>query len=374
MALVSIPFLVAAAFSVGGQLLTDRYRCDGPEIDLRKGSGSAAGIPHLDQGETNLCAPYTAAEMIDAWRISNLGRPLRVEERTSPIALAVEFAASNDFPYSFPIQNSTDPLSREGGRWGGLVCVHVKSAREIGVCSDRVLQETQGKSLEAIAKTEALFDALRDYQALDPKMREEKRRRFAERIRTVLASLPPSLEGAALPSHSEITEELRFFTGDDPYVPMSRLLLAPCRQSRTALPDLPECRTQIDAGLDAFGWSMRTVPFREPTTFQQINRLLTLEKSLPVAIAYCHKVVGRGRGYRPNSILHDACSQHWSLVIGRRERAGKCEFLVRDTDGGRPDKVSTDWQVDQGDVWVDAEVLMRATYALQWLHPANADD
>lgn len=368
MALVSIPFLVAAAVSVGGQLLTDRYTCDGPEIDLRKGTGSAVGIPHLDQGETNLCAPYTAAEMIDAWQTSTLGRPLRPEERTSPIALAVEFAAANDFPYSFPIQNSTDPLSRERGRWGGLVCVYVKSAREIGVCADRGLLETQGKGLEAIAKTEALFDALRDYRMLDPRQREEKRKRFAERIRTVLSSLPPAIEGPALPSIAAITEELRFFTGDDPYVPMSRLLLAKCRQSRKALPDLPECRTQIDAGLDAFGWSLRTVPFRETGTFEKMNQLFSAPKPLPVAIAYCHKVVGRGHGYRPNSILHDACSQHWSLLIGRRERSGKCEFLVRDTDGGSPDRVSTDWQVDQGDVWVDAETLMRATYALQWLH------
>ena len=283
------------------------------------------------------------------------------------MALGVEFAAKNDFPYSFPIQNSTDPLSRVPGRWGGIVCTYIRSAREIGACSDQVLKETQGKGPEAIAKTEALFQALKDYLALDSKGQENRRVRVAERIHTILSSLPPALDPAFIPSIEKISEELTFFTGDDPYVPLSRLLFASCRKHRTSLSDLPDCRSKIDSGLDGFGWKLKSVPFRGEETFQTLKELLARKDPTPVAVTYCHRVVHAGHDYRSTSILSGDCAQHWSLVIGSRKNSGRCQFLLRDTDGGRPDRVSPDWEVDRGDVWIDAETLMRSTYMLQWL-------
>lgn len=376
MALLSIPLFLSVGFSVAGQYYDElfpkkdgnhaSYSCNF-EVDLRAKGQSLEALPFLDQGDTNLCAPYAASAMIDAWRTRKKGRPLSPEERTSPMALAVEFAAQNDFPYSFPLQNSTDPLGREAGRWGGITCVFLRSAREIGVCTDDVLQETRGRSLEAIAKTDALFQALRDYQRLSPRLRDEKRAKFAERIRTVLLMLPPEMDTQDVPSVRRIREELAFFTGDDPYVPLSRLLFSKCRRKRYSLHDLPSCHTQLDAGLDAFGWSFRHVPYRENRTFLKIRELLSAERPLPLAIAYCHKVVRRGRGYRPNSILLDGCAQHWSLVIGTRQKDGRCQFLLRDTEGGKPDQVSSDWEIDRGDVWIDAETLMRSIYALEWM-------
>ena len=364
MALLSLPLAVSIALSVAGN--PGSYGCD-REIDLRAPGMAMHAIPFLEQGDTNLCAPYTAAEMIDAWRSLRAGRDLKPAERTSPMALGVEFAARNDFPYSFPIQNSTDPLARETGRWGGIVCAFVNSAREIGTCSDRVLRETEGHSLEAITKSEALFHALKDYLALDPKSREEKTPRFAERIRTILVALPPALDKAFVPTDEQIAQELTFFTGDDPYVPMSRLLFAECRKYRSSLAELPRCRTKIDAGLDGFGWRFAPVPFRQAETFETVKGLLARANPTPVAVTYCHRVVRQGHAYRPTSILSPECGSHWSLVIGERRKEGRCQFLVRDTDGGKPDRVSTDWEIDRGDVWIDAETLMRATYGIEWL-------
>lgn len=376
MALLSIPLVLSVAYSLGTQIVDEyfpnhagnhvSYSCE-QELDLRLPGMSMHGIPFLDQGDTNLCAPYTASELIDSWRRSRMKRDLHPEERTSPMALGIEFAAKNDFPYSFPIQNSTDPLAREDGRWGGIVCVYIKSAREIGTCSDRILKETQGKSIEAIAKSEALFHALKDYLALDTKVRLKRKARFTDRIHTVLSALPPMMDPSEIPSISEISEELTFFTGNDPYVPMSRLLLRGCRKSRTLLTDLPSCRSKIDAGLDGFGWPFRKVPFREAETFRTLKQLLARENPTPVAATYCHKVTHNGRNYRPTSILSKECETHWSLIIGTRQREGRCQFLIRDTDGGKPDWVSTDWEVDRGDIWMDAETFMRSTYVLQWL-------
>ncbi|MBS1961323.1 MAG: hypothetical protein JST04_03830 [Bdellovibrionales bacterium] len=376
MALLSIPVALSIAFSVGDQIIDEyfpnrsgnhvSYSCE-KELDLRRPGMAMESMPFLEQGDTNLCAPYTASELIDAWRTVRAKRSLAPRERTSPMALGVEFAAKNDFPYSFPLQNSTDPMAREAGRWGGIVCVYVNSAREIGSCSDDALKEFQGKSPEAIAKTDALFHALKDYLALSPRDREEKRPRFAERILTILASLPPPLEKGDLPTLEQITEELTFFTGDDPYVPMSRLLLAGCRKHRTPLPELPKCRTKIDSGLDGFGWGFRHVPFREAETFKKLKELLARENPTPVAITYCHRVVRKGFDYRPTSLLSPECHSHWSLVIGSRQRSGRCQFLIRDTDGGKTDRISPDWETDRGDVWLDAETLMSSTYVLEWL-------
>ncbi len=376
MALLSIPIALSVALSFGEQIYEAyfpkadgshaSYSC-GRDVDLRDPGQSMASVPFLNQGDLNVCAPYTASEMIDAWRIRKLGRPLHPDERTSPIALAIEFAARNDFPYSFPIQNSTDPLATEKFRWGGIVCVSVNSAREIGVCTDDVLKETQGQSLEALTKADTLFLLLRDYQRLKPEIREEKRGRIAERIFTILSSFPPPMETKFLPSKKQIDEELTFFTGDDPYVPLSRLLLGKCRSKRTPIPDLPNCRTKFDAGLDAYGWNLKHVPFRETDSFKTLKELLERDKPMPISIAYCHRVIRKGFDYRPTSILSGNCSQHWSLAIGSRQKSGRCQILVRDTDGGKPDRVSADWEIDHGDVWVDAETLMSSVYALEWL-------
>jgi hypothetical protein len=363
-ALLSVPLALSVAFSLANQV-RHVYTCDA-DLDLRKPGMSMHGAPFLDQGDTNLCAPYTASELIDAWRTANLKRDLRPDERTSPMALAVEFAAKNDFPYSFPVQNSTDPLARETPRWGGIVCVYANSARDIGVCSDRVLKETQGQSLEAIEKSEALFHALNDYLALDAKQRDEKKPRYAERIHTILAALPPQSDAAFVPTLEQINEELTFFTGDDPYVPMSRLLLGPCRKYRSSLSDLPICRTKIDSGLDGFGWGFSPVPFREVETFKTLMGLLARKNPTPVAFTFCHNVIRKGHAFRPTSIVSPNCSSHWALVIGARQHEGRCQLLVRDTDGGKPDRVSTDWEIDQGDVWTDAETLMGVTYGLEW--------
>ena len=175
------------------------------------------------------------------------------------------------------------------------------------------------------------------------------------------------MDRATLPRIDQIIEELIFFTGDDPYVPMSRLLLGSCRKHRTPLPELPLCRTKIDSGLDGFGWGFLHVPFREAETFRTVKKLLARENPTPVAITYCHKVVRKGHSFRPTSILAPDCGSHWSLIIGSRQKNGRCEFLIRDTDGGKPDRVSPDWEVDQGDVWLDAEKLMSSTYVLEWL-------
>ncbi len=376
MALLSVPLALSVAVSLGEQVLesyfpkTDgnhvSYSC-GRDIDLREAGHSMNGMPFLNQGDLNVCSPYTASTLIDAWRTEKAGKALKPEERTSPLALAIEFAAKNDFPYSFPVQNSTDPLAIEKFRWGGIVCVSINSAREIGVCSDDVLKETQGQSLEALSKADALYHVLRDYQKMKPEIREEKRNKIATRIYTILSSLPPALDSRFIPTKKQISEELAFFTGDDPYVPMSRLLLAKCRSQRTSIPDLPHCRTKFDAGLDAYGWSFSRVPFRESETFKTVNELLAREKPMPIAIAYCHRVIRKGVSYEPTSILRENCSQHWSLIIGSRQQNGRCKFLVRDTDGGNPDRVSPDWEIDRGDVWVDAEKLMSAVYALEWL-------
>lgn len=376
MALLSLPLALSIAFSLGEQVLERTFRSkdisqgaysSGRSIDLREPGQSMNSMPFLDQGDLSVCAPYTASAMIDAWRIRKEGRVLRPDERTSPLALAIEFAARNDFPYSFPIQNSTDPLATEKFRWGGIVCISVNSAREIGVCTDDVLKETQGQSLEAIAKTDALFHALRDYQKMRPEMREEKRTRMTNRIHTILSSLPPAIEARFVPTKKLIEEELTFFTGDDPYVPMSRLLLAKCRSKRTALPDLPTCRTKLDAGLDAFGWGFPRVPFRENEAYITVKELLGRDRPMPISMAYCHRVVRDGFAYRPTSILADQCNQHWSLIVGSRQKFGRGQILVRDTDGGSPDRVSADWEVDRGDVWIDAETLMKSVYALEWL-------
>lgn len=83
-------------------------------------------------------------------------------------------------------------------------------------------------------------------------------------------------------------------------------------------------------------------------------------------MAFCGNILKEGRAYPGYSILSEACSAHWVLVMGRKKIDGKCHFLIRNS--AKPVyPYSKDWILDGRDVWVDAEVLNRAIYALQWL-------
>lgn len=316
-----LSLLLAASTPAG----PNAFSCGGLDVDLRRPGQSAEHLPILDQGDTYLCAQFTTANLIDAWRtrearIGREGEPL--SRRTSPLALGIEFASSHSWPLWMPIQNTTDPLSTISGRWGGTVCPLVRFARENGVCTDPSLRDTGPQSGE---------------QALQARLAYEK----------------IHAQGAT-----------------DPYGKLRDEFLPGCRAetNRLPVPELPACETALYGGLDFLGLGKVRDELRKEGPLRKLREILSAQNPLPPAIAYCGAVLREGHGYRPRSILSGSCRAHWSLVIGMRSRTdGRCEVLIRNSAGPNTSEYSEEWARDAGDLWIDAETLNRSIYAIEWL-------
>lgn len=346
--------------------------CGDIAVDLRNVGGSLHGIENTNQGRSNLCAQYTTGQVLDAWR--NQQGELNAKERTSPLALAVDYAADSRWPLWIPVQNTTDPLSNRSGRWGGTVCPLVNYARNEGVCENSGLFkifEADGvlNSGEAADRAGKIYALLFTYAFAKPAVRKTLQQSVPQAMRDLLSKSDLSLR-SMLPSEEEIQSAL-LRSGGSPYEVLRILAFDSCAKNRTRpLAALPSCRSAVFVGLDSFGEHPVRDVARTSRASTRLKSLLLRPKALPVAIAYCASVLDEGLAYRGHSIVSDHCSAHWSAVIGMKTIGGACHFLVRSTADLEGKYLSSDWTRDGlGDTWVEAKSLERSMSLMQWLQP-----
>jgi len=98
----------------------------------------------------------------------------------------------------------------------------------------------------------------------------------------------------------------------------------------------------------------------------RIHELLDTKNPLPIPFAYCSKVLIKGKEFNDTFPVGKNCGIHWSLIAGRKKIAGECFLLVRNS--WRPGvKYSTDWIVENGDIWVREKELLHSMLLVQWL-------
>lgn len=93
---------------------------------------------------------------------------------------------------------------------------------------------------------------------------------------------------------------------------------------------------------------------------------------LPVGISYCSTFFRRGPAYQNVSDQGDIldeedCGHHSSVIVGMRNRGGRCEYLIQNSWGTRCTsyRESLRSQCEDGKVWVDEDNLFDNTYKVQ---------
>lgn len=332
--------------------------------------------PLLDQGDSWLCAHHASALMIDAWRVSEMHRKGGKDGQTlesirahgtSPLALALETAEDMDFPQWVPFQNTSDPLSDVAGRRGALVCPVLDYARDGGICVDELLRDNrEGFRGDLINKSLKIYLEVRRAYESSNRDWEETKASVAEKIHLLLLTVPPIANADEVPTIDALAKLLEDDI-DSPYTVMSKLFLKGCSAkggNRVRVGRLPSCETGVYAGLDLLGIPLPRDPLRSNRAFRDVRDALQAKNALPIAMAICGNVLEEGRSFPGDSIFSDDCNQHWILAIGLRERAGQCQVLLHNSLLSSQ-KYSSDWELDRGDVWVDAKTLTRATYMTQ---------
>lgn len=363
----SILTLIITAFSTGlAYAESVRSACE-RTIDLREPGAAMEKMPVTSQGytSTNLCGFYSSSAMIDAWRKTALHPNSRF---ISPIALGVELAIKANVPIWFPIQNTTDPLTTVSGRWGQMVCPILKFARVNGACADPALRADDLEISARLAdKTTAIYSVLFKFGM------KSKRDQLNSLDQTVSTVHQMFLEMAPKPLYSVDILDLKKWISENeekPYKTIYQLFFRSCDrpENRVTLADLPECQSAYFGGLDFFGIHIGDQdPLRTDGALKKIREYYnTTAQPRPIAVAFCGSILREGKSYPGYSILSDACSAHWVLLMGRKMINGKCHYLLRNT--AKPVfEYSKDWTLDGRDVWIEEEYFNRSIYALQWL-------
>lgn len=344
--------------------------CDRP-IDLRKPGFTVGDHPVVSQGygDTNTCGFFASSWLLDAYRKKHgigVGPDGKLAGLVQPIGLGVDLAIQRNMPIWFPIQNTTDPLSTQGGRWGSLACSVLRYARDYGACVDgSTLTSDLDSSAKLSDKTTMLYAKLLEYARLSKGDRAAGLDRYAATIYNLYLGTEPKPAAVDALSYDRVRGLLQA-NERDPYKTIRGLFFSRCKDQRVDLADLPACRSKLYLGWDMFGINIRKRPARVRKIQDRVDGLLSERDALPVAFAYCSKLLRGGKSAVGMSPLASGCGLHWSLIIGKKKIGGKCSYLVRNS--ADPEKpYAKDWIRDGYDVWIDADDLAKSIYMLSWL-------
>ena len=120
-----------------------------------------------------------------------------------------------------------------------------------------------------------------------------------------------------------------------------------------------------------FGLMEIRFPNNNPSTrIKEIDEELNrgLEKAWPLGISFCSAVLGEGKKFTYRSSQAANCDPHAATVIGRRKNsAGVCQYLLRNSWAARTNVYSVDWEKTPGGndhLWIDREALAIAIHSL----------
>lgn len=134
---------------------------------------------------------------------------------------------------------------------------------------------------------------------------------------------------------------------------------------------LPYCKTVLGRGETPSRY-LRII-------HQRLNRSFPQQ---PVEISYCSRVLKKGKGFNGLKFLDQEndskygkkeskgkCGKHASLVIGRKWNSvtNKCQLLIRNSWGTSCNSYHSDWDCDNGNIWVNQEDLGENIYEVQHL-------
>jgi hypothetical protein len=334
--------------------------CDSP-IDLTEKSPQSS-LPSGEQGDSYTCGFFAAATYLDFYRIRQQGAldSLPID----PVALAIDLAIERDRPRWLPFQITSDPLSVKAGRRGALFCDIISHARTKQVCDHqdfRVFDRawTTKRTNQALA----LYALLDNFADLREAEQASRLRALSKDVKTLVREDPIGEKS------DEAIGRIIWTNRDKPYRVLQSLLYAECatRRAGPAFSRMPDCTYEWFTPLGSVGNGFKKS--RAARIEKAINEGLEMEGALPVPVGHCFQVLHEGRAYRGSNPIGSSCIFHYVNVIGRRKKAGTCQFLIRNSydPAAGEDAVSPDWERRGDDFWVDSRTFSESAYALHWL-------
>lgn len=268
-----------------------------------------------NQGSSNLCYAYAAAQLVDAYRASQgvLTSPI------SPLLLAAQTIRATD--------------DERNSIYGGWVQTALETAQKEGLCTGSPL-----------TPPDAL---LQELEMLYKKSRAgEDKSAIAAKVRDVLLQ-----QGAQfVPSQDDIQGFLSL--GLSKFV--GHALASTCKGSV----DIPLPSSQSLFRRDSGSQGLASEVHSQ------------LEQNHPVAVNFCADVVTR-RSFSPR-YGDNSCSRHYAVIVGRANIEGQCHFLVRDSQCDKYKTKDGSPICKDSQYWILNYQLMNNTDGITWLDTNSA--
>jgi len=341
---------------------TQTVWADCAPMRLDQTPGAFSQIPIHNQESSDLCYAYTASQLVDAWRFSH--GDTRTGHHTSAVVAGVYHALDVEERVGGRIRATAGGASLVSG---GNIYQLIDTLRSKGSCSHEHIQAISARANSLYVPADGFPDP---YQ----------------RFMTAIQSSHLSHEYDQLIANFQLSDS-RFCPhyigpGLNPkFIPGILSFLRELSGAEVAVQET--CRSQtID---------LSTIPRMNGITNQQarantargftgaytdaVNTRLSRPNPQPVSVSYCVDFLGNKdfRKYSPDGTPRDGCEigRHLSVIIGRREVAGRCQFLLRNSFG--PDctdrRYDSRWRdsCQQGQFWIDAEAMAQNADEFGWL-------
>lgn len=367
------------------------------EVDLTAPGESMEHMRPMNQGDSDLCYAYTMAQMIDAYRFSQMSPQERATMRnfrTSPVFLAIE----NTLLYRNSSGESSELMTRlQNPQYGvansGLIANTYETFRQHGACQLSIEQQLTTQPNDKINDPLELLLAHVQNQDLIPDAGSAYLN-FCRELYT-MTNLPTEVaNGTLAPEILNIIEQL--YTAE--YLRRNN-----CAANRIRIENPPEI-FQISHVPDYVDRSTSRVRQRTEKFYEQ--NMASIDQGLcksgqPVAITYCSQMAydPRYRGMNeygqdfqglprlsvlqrlnqghPNGPAPHVCGRdvngagkHVSIIVGRRIRNGRVQYLLRNTYGPYCDDEREEPNCERSeDHWLDAERVAANVSNLEWMVP-----
>ena len=338
----------------------------GAEVRLDAPGGTAEKMPIHDQDGLGICFAETGAQLFDSL--------MNQQGVTHPRTSSLHAALLTKLNFSDPSQASR---SNNGGIDGGDPCATVQGLGASGACSHESYLRflNTGWPKASVGRLYDLFETHR--QGLEAELKNKKLQKEIDQTVSrhafalmdgILATCSPNRPSVVkLPTFDELGRILQ----EGSFPGLARGVFgSDCQpQDKFRAPFEITCQA-----IGTYGYSSRQM---KPVLQRRLlNHLSEAKSATPVGISYCSALLQKGpdwkKGTQEASDLFRTpeCGMHASIVVGKRQKNGSCQFLIRNSWGTDCDSYAKTWECQNGQIWVDADALLENTYELQFVKRA----
>jgi hypothetical protein len=293
--------------------------------------GSKRQMPIYDQGNTGLCYAYTAAQLVDFWRLTKGTRVTKEINLSTPLYAAL-----------LNRKLETSVMFGNSNLEGGYVSDALYAIKKFGMCSPDTIEASLSEfALKKKLDPEQFYEIVQFFYSeysqgikkIDNSTFSEIKRRFLKSIQKIKGFFQRGNNPYQETDLPKIFQSVAPYIQDQSITELMTKLFADCQKPENII---------ISTKYIPFPTVVEATLLNQPFLKDYIKNKLDLPNAQPVGITYCANVFfyPNLNGVYPDPLNGNfiskndtECGRHASIIIGKKEIGGVCHFLIRNTWG-----------------------------------------